>query len=142
MKPAIVRYIKESDGHFTKGKEYEAFFLEYWQGTRNNLLVRDDRGEVTDFNPFEHFEVVSDEDGLLTLDEAVVRCVTHEYEGQIMGLTCGREYKAIGRTEGGRYLVMDDSWDCCFYPPEAFEIVRDPHGILSRRSIYFVYNIM
>jgi len=57
MKPAIVEYQGRSSKKFTKGKQYEAFFLEYWEGVRNSLHVRGNDGRVTDFNPFEYFAI-------------------------------------------------------------------------------------
>ena len=55
---------------FTNGKRYEAFFLEYWKGVRDSLHVRGNDGRVTDFNPFEDFIVISDDDNLLNNYEA------------------------------------------------------------------------
>lgn len=140
MKPAIVKYIGEDCKKFSHGKEYEAFFVEYWEGNRDSLHVRGNDGRVTDFNHFEDFEVISDEDNLLNDYEAIVRCITHEYDDYISGLTYGEEYKAIGRDKEGLYLVMDNSYCCYFYPPEEFKIVKDDHGILSRRSVYYSYH--
>ena len=137
--PAIVRYIGNSNTSFTNGKQYEAFFLEYWQGKRNSLHVRNNQGEISHFNPFDDFEVVSDADHLLNLDEAIVRCITHKYDDQTFDLSVGKLYKAIGCDKDGNYLVMDDSFDCYFYPSEAFEIIKDEKGILSCRSLYYSY---
>lgn len=140
MKAAIVRFIGKSSDKFTAGKEYEAFFLEYWEGKRNSLHVRGNDGIITDFNHFEDFEVVSDEDNLLNDYEAIVRCVTHKYEDVVAGLTYGKEYKAIGRDKDGLYLVMDNSCCCYFYPPDLFEIVSDEHGILKKQSVYYSFH--
>lgn len=135
MKPAIVRYIGNNDKDFTFGKQYEAFFLEYWQGERNSLHVRNDSGAITSFNPFEDFEVISDEDNVLNLHEAIVRCKTHKSE-----LKIGKEYKVIGCDKDGMYLVMDESFDCYFYRADIFEIVRDDYNILSHRSVYYNFH--
>ena len=139
MEPAIVKYNGMSNQKFTQGKKYEAFFLEYWEGVRNSLHVRGDDGLVTDFNRFEDFTVLSDEDNLLNDFEAIVRCVTHAYDDELFDLNDGSEYKAIGRDKDGMYLVMDESFCCYFYEPDCFEVVEDNHGILSRRSVYYSY---
>ena len=135
-KPAIVRYIGKTNNDFTNGKEYEAFLLEYWQGVRNSLHVRNNGGEICDFNPFEDFEIITDKDNVLNYDEAIVRCITHKQEG-ILGLNYGKEYKAIGCDKDGLFIVMDESFDCYFYPSEFFEIIQDEHDILSKRSLYY-----
>lgn len=140
MTPAIVKYIGKDNKKFTHGKTYDAYFVEYWEGKRNSLHVRGDDGRVTDFNPLEDFEVISDEDNLLNDYEAVVCCKTHEYEDDIIGLTYGKTYKAIGRDREGLYLVMDNSYCCYFYPPDIFDISKDDHGILNRRSVYYSYH--
>ncbi len=140
LKPAIVKYVGKDTQKFTNGKQYEAYFLEYWQGVRNSLHVRNDSGVITDFNPFEEFEIISDTDNVLNLYEAIIRCITHKYDDMIMGLRYGKEYKAIGCDKDGFYLVMDESYECYFYPADIFEIVSDEHGILSHRSIYYNYN--
>ena len=139
MKPAIVKYIGSDSDKFINGKCYESFFLEYWQGERDSLHVRGEDGEITDFNPFSDFEVISDEDDLLNDHEDIVRCLTHQHDDLVSGLTYGKEYKAIGRDKDGLYLVMDDSYDCYFYPPDIFEVLEDEHGILNRQSVYYSY---
>ena len=139
MKPAVVEYQGISNEKFTNGNRYEAFFLEYWEGVRNSLHVRGNDGRVTDFNPFEDFIVISDDDNLLNDYEATVRCITHRLDNLIGGLTYGEEYKAIGRDKAGMFLVKDDSTCCYFYPPSDFTIMDDPHGILARRSVYYSY---
>lgn len=136
-KPAIVRYIGKSGNDFTYGQLYEAFFLEYWQGERNSLHVRTNSGEITDFNPFELFEIVSDDDNVLNTYEAIVRYTRIKHVYSLRELQHGKEYKAIGRDKDGNYLVMDESYDCYFYPSDIFEIISDEHGILSKRSIYY-----
>ena len=138
-KPAIVRYIRRSNKNFTKGKQYEAFFIEYWEGVRNSLHVRNNDGVITDFNPLEDFEIVSDEDHVLNNHEAIVRCITHKHEDLISGLLFGKEYIAIGCDKDGLYLVKNESGCCYFYSPLDFEIVYDEHGILSKRSVFYNY---
>ena len=137
--PAIVRYDGESNNKFTKGKKYEAYFLEYWEGERNSLHVRGDNGKITDFNPFEDFTVISDLDNVLNRYEAIVQCKTHEYENMVTGLTYGKKYKAIGCDKDGLFLVMDNSYSCYFYSPDEFDIIEDKYGILSRRSVYYSF---
>ncbi|WP_295088081.1 hypothetical protein [Ruminococcus sp.] len=137
--PAIVQYTGNSNKQFTKGKQYEAFFVEYRQGVRNILHVRDNSGEISDFTTVEDFEVIIDEDNVLNLNEATVRCITHKYDGSMLELKYGREYKAIGCDKDGFFLVMDESYDCYFYPPEFFEVIQDEKGILTQRSIYCNY---
>ena len=139
MKPAIVEYKGISNEKFTNGHRYEAFFLEYREGVRDSLHVRGNDGRVTDFNPFEDFIVISDDDNLLNDFEATVRCITHRLDDLIGGLTYGEEYKAIGRDKAGMYLIKDDSACCHFYNPSDFTVVDDPHGILTRRSVYYSY---
>lgn len=112
--------------------------MEYWQGQRNSLHVRGNDGKITDFNLLEDFVVLSDEDNLLNDYEATVRCITDRYDD--ISLVSGSVYKAIGRDKDGLYLVMDESSDCYFYPADAFEVIYDEHGILTRRSVYYNYN--
>ena len=104
-------------------KRYEAFFLEYWEGVRNSLHVRGNDGRITDFNTFEDFIVISDDDNLLNDKEATVRCITHRFDNMIGGLTYGEEYKAIGRDKAGMIIVKDDSACCYFYNSSGFVIV-------------------
>ncbi len=138
--PAKVRYIGPSSEEFTQGEVYHAYLLEYWQGKRDSLHVKGNSGRISDFNPFEDFEVVEDDDDVLNLHEATVRCVTHRYDEMVTGLKFGREYKAIGRDRDGLYLIMDESFDCYFYPPEIFDIVSDEHDLLSHQSIYYSFH--
>lgn len=138
--PAKVRYIGPPSEEFTQGEVYSAYLLEYWQGERNSLHVKGNSGRISDFNPFEDFEVVEDDDDVLNLHEATVRCVTHIHDELIGGLTFGKEYKVIGRDRDGLYLVKDDSSDCYFYPPGFFEIVLDEHDLLSHQSIYYSFH--
>ena len=51
--PAKVRYKGTDSAKFTYNKIYDAYFIEYWQGTRNSLHVKDDTNQITDFNGYE-----------------------------------------------------------------------------------------
>ena len=117
--------------NFEQGKIYNAYFLEYWQGNRDSLYVKGEDGEINDFVPLADFEILEDKDDVLNTKEAIVKCVTHNYDAELFDLTYGKEYKAIGFDVYGRYLVMDDSCDCYLYLPKEFEIISDPHQILS-----------
>ena len=117
--------------NFEKDKIYNAYFLEYWQGNRDSLHVKGENGEINDFVSLSDFEILEDVEDVLNTKEAIVKCITHELDNKLFDLTYGKEYKAIGFDLYGRYLVMDDSWDCYFYLPKEFEIISDPHQILS-----------
>ena len=143
-KPAVVRFIGNSnsveihtEGEFTPGMLYDAFFLEYWESSRDALHVRDDNGKITYFNHFGYFSVISDEDNLLNDYEAIVRCVTHEFDDEFLDLKYGQEYKAIGVNSEGEYLVMDESHVCYFYNPECFEIVEDKNNTLKQQVYWW-----
>lgn len=138
-KPAVVRYNAKSNRKFTKGKLYEAYFIEYWEGERTSLHVRGNDGTITDFNPLEDFEVISDEGNLLNNYEASVQCITHKYDHLICGITFGKEYKAIARDKNGLLLVMDDSYSCCFYPNDVFKIIDDQYGILTKLVFIIIF---
>ena len=129
---------------FTVGQIYEAYFLEYWQGKRTSPLVKDNSGEITNFNPLEDFEIVEDCDNVLNMKEAVVRCVTHKLDDQLLGIKYEREYAALGLSKKNfaeiYYLVMDESHDCYFYSAKYFEIVDDPYGLLDYETGQYVYN--
>ena len=79
-KPAVVRYNAKSNCKFTKGKLYEAYFIEYWEGERTSLHVRGNDGTITNFNHLEDFEIISDEGNLLNDYEATIQCITHKYD--------------------------------------------------------------
>ncbi len=125
---------------FVCGRLYNAYFLEYWQGERTSLHVKGEDGEVHDFIPFEEFEVVLDEDDVLNTHEAIVRCITHEYDDELFDLNYGNEYKAIGFDENGQYLVMDECYDCYFYSSRDFEVVSDPFGVLDMKKSTHIYD--
>ncbi|WP_288868414.1 hypothetical protein [uncultured Parvimonas sp.] len=136
MIPAEVVYIGYSTKEFTNGKMYEAFFVEYWQGERRSLHVRNNFGEITDFNPFEDFEIVSDIDNLLNFHEAIVKCIN---DSDFSDIEYGKTYKAIGRDKNGMYLVMDESYDCYFYHSDCFEVIEDKFEILKKQSVYYSF---
>lgn len=139
LQPAQVVYKGPEKKDLTQGKTYEAYFIEYWQGERRSLHVKDDSGKITDFHPLEDFEITSDSDNILNFHEAVVECCTHNCDYDFHGIKFGKQYKAIGRDRNGLYLVMDESEDCYFYPAEFFIIIEDPCGILEKRSMYYSY---
>lgn len=136
-KPTVVIYNAKSNRKFTKGKLYEAYFIEYGEGERTSLHVRGNDGTITDFNPLEDFEVISDEGKLLNNYEATVQCITHKYNHFMCCVTFGKEYKAIGRDKNGLLLVMDDSYSCYFHPTNVFKIIDDPYRILEETSVYY-----
>lgn len=136
-KPAVVRYNAKSSCKFTKGKLYEAYFIEYWEGKRTSLHVRGNDSTITDFNHLEDFEIISDEGNLLNNYEATVQCITHKYDHFMCCVTFGEEYKVIGRDSDGHYLVLDESNCCYFYPNDVFKSINDPYGILEETSVYY-----
>ena len=136
-KPAVVRYNAKSNCKFTKGKLYEVYFIEYWEGKRTSLHVRGNDGTITDFNHLEDFEIISDEGKLLKDYEATVQCITHKYDHFMCCVTFGEEYKVIGRDKNRLLLVMDDSYCCYFYPNDVFKSINDPYGILEETSVYY-----
>ncbi len=147
MKPAVVRFIGDEHRYltedmyyiFNKNKCYDAYFLEYWQGTRKSLHVKGNDGEIRDFIPYEDFQLVKDEYNVLNLYEADVKCITDEYDNKLFDLNKGGIYKAIGHDKQGNYLVMDESCDCYFYPKDEFLVINDEHGVLSDKR-YIVYD--
>ena len=138
-KYATVKYKAESTELFTKGKSYKAFFVEYWQGERNSLNVMANDGEIHDYIALEDFEIKKDADNVLNMFEAEVKCITHDYDDETLALNYGTVYKAIGCDIDGLYLVMDESHDCYFYPPHCFEVISDPHEILTCQSVYYSF---
>jgi len=142
-KPAIVKYIGEPGKYqymahhtekqiFVVGDLYEAYFLEYVEGTRDAVHVKCNDGEIRYlYVQLSDFEIISDEDNVLNSDEAIVRCITHEFDDELAYIKYGHEYKAIGKYEDGSFLVMDESYCCYDYSPEFFEIISDPHGVLE-----------
>lgn len=125
---------------FTKGAKYNAYFLEYWQGERTSLHIKGENGEIVDFVPLEDFEVLADVDNVLSTKEAVVRCITQKYDKEIFDLNYGCEYKAIGFDKNGLLLVMDESYDCYFYPRNVFTIVSDPDNVLNPQFNHHIYD--
>ena len=37
------------------------------------------------------------------------------------------------------YLIMDESYDCYFYPAGYFKIIDDKFDLLSHRTLYYNY---
>lgn len=141
-KPAIIKYMGEplkyqhiargvEEEILTVGKLYEAYFLEYVEGVRNAVHVKCNDGIIRYHIHIEDFEIISDEDKVLNQNEAIVKCITHEFDDDFMYITYGKEYKVIGKHEDGSYLVMDDALWCYDYSADFFEIISDPCGILS-----------
>ena len=138
-KHAIVRYIAESTELFTKGQTYKAFFIEYWQGKRDSLHVKANDGKIHDYVHFGNFEIIEDVNNVLNMYEAEVKCITHDYDDELLEIKYGQVYKAIGCDIDGLYLIMDESMDCYFYHPNCFEIIDDPQGILNDQSVYYSF---
>lgn len=137
--PAKVKYNGKATKRFTPGRIYDAYLVEYWQGVRNSLHVKGNDDKITDFNSLEDFEIVEDIDDVLNLNEAIVECITHDFDNESFCIKYGQQYKAIGMDREGLYLVMDDSFDCRFYRAECFKIIDDKHEILKSKSIYYSY---
>jgi hypothetical protein len=159
-KPAIVKFIGDQTEYrqkprssgscpqeqqtgeyeFLNGKTYEAYFVEYFADVRNALHVKGEDGEIHAPVRFEHFTVISDPDHVLADYEAMVRFTTHRYEKrwkqEPQKPIFGKTYKAIGKDNHGRYLIVNEHGMDKFYPAEDFEILEDPHGILQFQSIY------
>ena len=138
-KYAIVRYKAKTTKLFTAGQTYKAFFLEYWQGKRDSLHVEANDGKIHDFIVLEDFEIIEDTHNVLNMFEAEVKCITHDYDDDLLELNYGTVYKAIGCDIDGLYLVMDESMDCYFYHSKCFEIISDPHSILNQKSVYYSF---
>lgn len=136
---AKVKYIVSDPslvtGHFTYGKDYTAYYIEFWQGIRKGLVAKDDNGEIWDFNQLDQFEILEDPDYVLNDYVAIVECITHQYDDNAEDLNYGKRYKAIGCNEHRFYLVMDESYDCYWYPASCFTVIDDPHHLLQQGSI-------
>ncbi len=122
------------------GTVYNAYFLEYWQGKRDSLHVKGEDGVIDHFIPLSDFEIISDVDNVLNNDEAIVKCVVHDYDDEVFALNYGKEYKAIGINNYGLYLILDESGDCYFYSSSAFEIVDDKFNVLNKDKHYPIYD--
>lgn len=96
-----MRYDDPSTEEFTQVEVYSAYLLEYWKRKRDSLHVKGNSNKISDFKPFEEFEIVEDDDEVFNLHEVTVRCVTHRYDEMVTGLKFGREYKAISRDRDG-----------------------------------------
>ena len=55
------RDIASRPREFTSGETCEGFFLDYWEGERDNLNVETNLGYVEDFIPLKDFEVLARE---------------------------------------------------------------------------------
>ena len=127
---------KSTAFNFLARQLYNAYFLEYWQGKRDSLIVKGEDGKIADFIPLCDFEITEDCDGVLHTHEATVRCTTDRYRD----LQCGKEYIALGYSIYGNYLVKDESGDCYFYLGDCFDILQDPNGILDKEKTPPVYD--
>ena len=129
-KPAIVKYLGETNENLIHGKQYQAYFVEYWETERNNLHVLDESGEINYWYELEDFEIIEDKDSLLNLNEATVKCLTHRFEDDFTScLEYGKEYKAIGRV-GDEYLIYTGSLNY-FFNAGNFEVVDDSQDVLK-----------
>ena len=43
------------------------------------------------------------------------------------------------KNKDGYYLIMDESYDCYFYPAGYFKIIDDKFDLLSHRTLYYNY---
>ena len=152
-KPAKVEYI-ESITHcypnITSGKVYSAYFIEYWQGERRNLHLKNDKGVIDYWYDLKDFKIIEDVDYVLNFKEAKVRCIreSHSFSELALGnieLTNGKEYIAIGiggGLMGGLCLILEVSYDHYFYPHAMFEIVSDPDNFLDSVDGIIVYEFV
>lgn len=113
-------------------------------GEACSIHVKNNDGEIVDFVPLEDFYIFEDIDSVLNYKEAVVRCISKQFENTLLDIKYGKEYKAIGITRKHfnelEYLVMDESQDCYFYPHNYFEIIEDTNGVLDLRTGVYVYD--
>ena len=63
-----------------------------------------------------------------------------DFDDDFVYVTYGKEYRVLGFSKDGAYLVMDDSHMCYFYSPKFFEVIRDDHGILDKEKSLPVYD--
>ena len=137
--PAKVEYVGGTNklNTFTVGNAYSAYFVEYWDGKRDNLHVRNNAGQIVDFVPMGDFRIISDPNGVLELDkEAHVRYIVKD-EPDPESLKYGKSYRALGCDKDGFYLVEDETGYCYFFEASNFEVVYDPYGLLSTESLYY-----
>ena len=143
-KPALVKFIGDSKQYndlVKTGDEYYAFFLEHWGNERSNLNVLDKSGDINDWYRLDDFEVIEDKDNVLNDYYAVVKCIKEDVNKDLEAPKVGKEYQAIAvRSEDGLYLVQDESGLDYFYPPEMFEIISDPNGVLQPFTSIVVYD--
>lgn len=140
-RPAKVKYNGEPSNEFDIDGIYNAYFVEYWQGTRNNLNVRNKLGEIVNFVDLADFEIIEDRFGVLRTGEAIVKAKKSSDAG-LSGVTKDREYRAIGlgiQHHHPYYLVLDNCYDNYFYPPDWFDIISDPDGVLDPMNGIYIY---
>ena len=120
---------KEKIFLFIRGKEYNAYFLDYLQGVRDVLDVQAENSEVLSFIPLSDFQIVSDEENVLNENYALVKCI-EVYKNQ--DLQVGKVYKALKLSpQGEYYYILDETLDCYFYPIKQFEIIEDAFELLK-----------
>lgn len=118
---------------FKKNKKYKAYFLDYCQGVRDVLDVETETGEVESFIPLSDFQIISDEDDVLSEKYAVVECINannHE------DLTEGKQYQAL-KQKGDCFYVLDNTSDCYYYSKNLFKVVEDKDGILNDNNSWW-----
>lgn len=107
--------------YFIKDKEYKAYFLDYCQGERNVLDIEAENGEILSFVPLSDFKVILDKDNVLNDNYFVVKCIKANEQ---MSLTLNKNYKALKTDKENKYYyILDDSFDCYYYPKEFFSLV-------------------
>lgn len=96
-------------------------FLRYYcQGKRDVLDIEAENGEILSFIPLCDFETISDKDNVLNNDYFLVKCI----KDNVKDLTKNKVYKALKENDKCYYL-LDNSFDCYYYPKEYFEKDRD-----------------
>ena len=139
--PATVRYVGETTESIIHGKCYKAFFIEYWEAEREKLLVVDETGELDDWYLLEDFEILEDKDNVLNFNSAKVRCISQKYNGAyIVDPEFGKVCEAIAVSKDGFYLIHAGSHNY-YYPPEDFEVLEDPYGVLKHRLPFLRYGL-
>lgn len=139
MSIAKVRYIGKSNRDFTNGNTYDAYCIEFVEGVRDGIVVKNNDGYKKDLNHLRDFEILNDPDNVLNSYYAVVECTTHDYDDEFLAVLYGKLYKAIGQDKYGNYLIEDDEMCCYFYSCKDFQIIYDPHFLLGHTSIEYDY---
>lgn len=140
MRPAKVMYIGKACylfTNFTKGKIYDAYFLDFWHGSRCILHVKGDDGSIDRNCELTDFFIISDSDNVLNTFEATVKFDDDGSAKKFPDLTIGHSYRALGCDKDGYFLVIDDSCESYFYKSSHFRIICDPHDLLCKPTIYF-----